>query len=302
MTSETIGYLGVGLMGAPMVRRLLAAGYPVAVWGRTPDKLAPVLAAGASPAEGPADTARRCSVLMLCLTDTKAVEHVIFGPGGAAEGLAPGSVVVDFSSIQPAATREIATRIARDHGVAWVDAPVSGGVPGAEQGTLAIMAGGTAEAVERVRPIVTHLANRFTHMGPSGAGQTTKLVNQVIAGCSFAVIAEAIRLAKEAGVDAARIPECLKGGFADSLPLQVFGPRMAAGEWNPALGYTYVLMKDLDTAKDLAREVGAPLPMASVAAELMRMLIARVGPLEEPSALVDLLGPPMRQTPMRQTK
>jgi 3-hydroxyisobutyrate dehydrogenase len=283
--SERVGFIGLGLMGTPMVRRLLAAGHAVTVWNRSPDKMAPLLAAGAVAAPDRAAVAHGSDVLMLCVSDTAAVEHVMFGAGGASAGLRAESVVVDFSSIRPDATRRFAAHVGAQ-GAAWIDAPVSGGPTGAAAGTLAIMAGGHDDAIARVRPLMAALCSRFTHMGPSGAGQTTKLVNQVIVGACFATLAEAMRLAEAAGVDAARIPACLQGGFADSIPLQVFGPRMAARAWTPALGHTETMVKDMDTALELAAKLGAALPMATTAAALLHRLAIREGGEVEPSALV----------------
>ena len=171
-----------------------------------------------------------------------------------------------------------------------IDAPVSGGVPGAEQGTLAIMAGGKAEHIEFVRPLVAELASRFTRMGESGAGQVTKLANQVIVASLFPVIAEALRLAEGAGVDASKIPEALRGGFADSKPLQVFGPRMASRSYEPALGTVNVMLKDLLNAVTVAEESGVPLPMARAAVECFRLLVAEGKGEAEPSAFIDLLA------------
>ena len=171
-----------------------------------------------------------------------------------------------------------------------IDAPVSGGVPGAEQGTLAIMAGGKAEDIERARPIVMHLAQRFTRMGDSGAGQVTKLCNQIIVGSLFPVLAEAIRLAEAAGVDAKSLPEALKGGFADSLPLQIFGARMAARNFEPPLGANSIMLKDLENAAAVAKEFGVPLPMAHTAAELYRLLGAQGKGEKDPAVLVELLS------------
>jgi 3-hydroxyisobutyrate dehydrogenase len=270
-----LGYIGIGLMGEPMTLRLLKAGRNVTVWNRSREKLRSVIEAGAAEATSAADLAGRCDVVMMCLTDTKAVEHVVFGDEGIAAGAKPGSILVDFSSMDPDATRRLAERLRQGTGMGWIDAPVSGGVPGAREGTLAIMCGGDAQEVESVRPVIAHMAQRFTHMGPSGAGQTTKLCNQVIVGCQLAAIAEAIRLAEAAGVDAARLPEALKGGFADSIPLQLFAPRMAARTFEPPLGHVHTMLKDLDNAGEAARQVGAPLPMASTARELLRQMMAR---------------------------
>jgi len=284
-----LGYIGTGLMGRPMVLRLLAAGHEVAVWNRSREKLAPVLAKGAVAADSPASVARASDIVMLCVTDQKAAEEVLFGSKGVAEGGAAGKLVVDFSSIAPDSARAFAARL-RELGMGLVDAPVSGGVPGAEQGTLAIMAGGTEADVERARPIVMHLAQRFTRMGDSGAGQITKLCNQIISGCLFPVIAEAIRLAEAAGVDATRLPEALKGGFADSLPLQIFGARMAARRFEPSLGAASVLLKDLENAASVAKEFGVPLPMARTATELYRLLAAQGKGEKDPAVLVELLS------------
>lgn len=282
-----LGFIGIGLMGRPMTLRLLAAGHQVTVWNRSRDKLALVLEKGAKAAESPAAVAREADIVMMCVTDQRAAESVLFGPAGVAEAARPGLLVVDFSSIAPASARAFAKRL-EEKGAGLVDAPVSGGVPGAEKGTLAIMAGGKAEHVERVRPIVMHLAARFTRMGESGAGQSTKLCNQVIVGSLIAVIAEAIRLAEAAGVDAKKLPEALKGGFADSLPLQIFGARMAARTFEPSIGAASLMLKDLSNAAAVAQHYGVELPMVERALELYRRLQA-AGRIEmEPSVLVDL--------------
>jgi len=285
-----LGFIGIGLMGKPMSLRLLAAGYALTVWNRSRDKLAPLTAKGAHAADSPAAVARAADVVMLCVTDQHAAEEVLFGAEGVAAGGTAGKLVVDFSSIAPAAARAFAERLERECGMGLVDAPVSGGTVGAEQGTLAIMAGGRPEHIERARPIVAHLAQRFTRMGDAGAGQVTKLCNQVIVGCLFPVIAEAVRLAEAAGVDANALPQALKGGFADSLPLQVFGARMAARQFAPPLGAVSIMLKDLENAAAVAKDARVPLPMARTAAELYRLLVAQGRGAEEPSVLVDMLA------------
>ena len=175
----TLGYIGIGLMGQPMTLRLLAAGYTVVVWGRNPAKLSRVVEQGAIVAESAAAVAKAADIIFLCLSDTKAVEAVCFAEADTSliVGLDKGKTVIDCSSIQPDATRLIAERIKTETGADWLDAPVSGGVIGAEQGNLAIMVGGDVDAVERVRSVVMHLCQRFTHMGASGAGQTTKVIS-----------------------------------------------------------------------------------------------------------------------------
>jgi 3-hydroxyisobutyrate dehydrogenase len=284
-----LGFVGIGLVGRPMTLRLLAAGYPVTVWNRSRDKLAPVLEKGARSAASPAEVARAADIVMMCVTDQRAAEEVLFGPQGVLGGATAGKLVVDFSSIAPASAREFAARL-EERGIGLVDAPVSGGVAGAEQGTLAVMAGGRAEHIERVRPAVMQLAQRFTRMGDAGAGQTTKLCNQVISGSLIAVIAEAICLAEAAGVDAAKLPEALKGGFADSLPLQIFGARMAARRFEPSLGSVAIMLKDLENAAAVAKQKTVPLPMASTAVQLYRMLAAQGKGEKEISTLIELLA------------
>ena len=282
-----LGYIGIGLMGRPMTLRLLAAGHEVTVWNRSREKLAPVVEKGAKAAASPAEVASKAEIVMMCVTDQRAAEEVLFGPKGLAEGAHRGLTVVDFSSIAPASAREFAQRLA-EKGVGLVDAPVSGGVPGAEKGTLAIMAGGREEDVERVRPVVMHLAARFTRMGDSGAGQTTKLCNQIIVGSLLPILAEAVRLAEAGGVDAKRLPEALKGGFADSLPLQIFGARMAARTFEPSIGAATLMLKDLGNAADLAAKLGVELPMVERALERYRKLKAAGGIERDPSVLVEL--------------
>jgi 3-hydroxyisobutyrate dehydrogenase len=269
--AEKLGFLGLGMMGFPMARRLLNAGHDVTVWNRSAGKAAALVESGAKLAAHPHEVAASASIIFLCLTDAAAVEDVVFGSGGLAKVAGSGKLVVDFSSIHPDAARSIAGRLRAADGMAWIDAPVSGGTMGAEQGTLAVMAGGEAADIERVKPYVLAMARRLTHMGPAGAGQMTKLCNQVIVGCAMAVLAEATRLAVNAGIDAARLPEALAGGFADSIPLQLFVPRMAQGIHSPPLGHISTMLKDLDTVVDVARGTSSPVPMSALAAQLFRL-------------------------------
>jgi 3-hydroxyisobutyrate dehydrogenase len=274
---EKLGYLGLGMMGFPMSQRLLKAGYDVTVWNRSPGKATALVEAGAKLAAVPRDVAESADIIFMCLTDAAAVEEVVFGSDGLATVAGAGKLVVDFSSIHPDAARAIAARLRLANGMGWIDAPVSGGTVGAEQGTLAVMAGGDAADVERARPYILATARRLTHMGPSGAGQMTKLCNQVIVGCAMAVLAEATRLATNAGIDATRLPEALAGGFADSIPLQLFVPRMAQGIHSPPLGHIATMLKDLDTVIDVARNTSTPVPMAGLAAQLFRLAKAARG-------------------------
>ncbi|MEX2519733.1 MAG: NAD(P)-dependent oxidoreductase, partial [Paracoccaceae bacterium] len=264
-----IGFIGIGLMGEPMAARLLGAGYPLTVWNRSAAKTENLVANGVMLAKTPAQAAEAGGIVCLNLMDTAAVEAVVFGPDGVASAKSD-AVLVDFSTIPPEVTRDFAARLKASNGMDWVDAPVSGGATGAEAGTLAIMAGGDAAAVERARPIMAHLSARFTHMGPSGAGQSTKLVNQIISGCTMAVVAEAVAFAERTGVDPNLLMEALAGGFADSKPFQIFGARMAADMFDPPLGATYTMIKDLDQVARTGAPVGAHLPLVSAALGVMR--------------------------------
>jgi 3-hydroxyisobutyrate dehydrogenase len=278
-----LGYIGIGLMGKPMVLRLLAAGHEVAVWNRSPGKLAAVTEKGAQ------EVARFAEIVMMCVTDQNAAKEVLFGKAGISKGRKKDLLVVDFSSIAPASARKFHAKL-KAKGIFLVDAPVSGGTAGAEKGTLAIMAGGREEDIERARPVVMHLAQRFTRMGAAGAGQVTKLCNQVIVGSLFPVLAEAVRLAEAGGVDAKMLPEALKGGFADSLPLQIFGARMASRTFDPPLGTNAIMLKDLKNATAVAKETGLPLPLVSAAMKRYRLLVEEGKSEMDPATLVDLLG------------
>jgi 3-hydroxyisobutyrate dehydrogenase len=266
-----LGYLGLGMMGFPMSRRLIEAGHAVMVWNRSKAKATALVELGAKPATSPREMAERCDIIFMCVTDAVAVEDVVFGAEGLASVEGRGKLVVDFSSIHPDAARTIATRLREKNGMAWIDAPVSGGSKGAEEGTLAVMAGGEAADVERARPYVLAMARRLTHMGPVGAGQTTKLCNQIIVGCAMTVLAEATRLAVNAGIDAGKLPEALAGGFADSIPLQLFVPRMVQGIHSPPLGHIATMLKDLDTVVEVARDTSTPVPMSALASQLFRL-------------------------------
>jgi 3-hydroxyisobutyrate dehydrogenase len=266
-----LGYLGLGMMGFPMSRRLVQAGHDVTVWNRSAAKATALVELGARSATSPRELAGGCDIIFMCVTDAAAVEDVVFGANGLAVVDGRGKLVVDFSSIHPDAARTIAARLNEKNGMGWIDAPVSGGSKGAEEGTLAVMAGGDAANIERVRPYVLSMARRLTHMGPVGAGQTTKLCNQIIVGCAMTVLAEATRLAVNAGIDAGKLPEALAGGFADSIPLQLFVPRMVQGIHSPPLGHIATMLKDLDTVVEVARDTSTPVPMSALASQLFRL-------------------------------
>lgn len=265
-----IGFIGIGLMGLPMSQRLLAAGTELLVWNRNAAKCAPLLALGARQADSAAALAAQVDLLLLCVSDAAAVEAIVFGQDGIAQGAQAGLLVVDHSSIAASTTRAIAARLYQHCGTSWIDAPVSGGVSGAEQGRLVIMAGGTVDQVERARPALMHYAQRLTRMGDIGAGQVSKICNQLIVAANSLLIAETVALAEKAGVDANLLAPALAGGFADSLPFQILAPRMAGRRFLPVQWKVQTLLKDLDNALMLARESDSSVPLASHAAQLMR--------------------------------
>ena len=290
---RTIGFLGAGLMGSPMIRHLLAARFRVRVWNRTRGKLAALVQAGAIEAATPAEAVSGADLMGLCLTDGAAVQAVLFGPDGAAAAAHPPPLAVDFSTIGPDATRMLAKRLRRECGASWVDAPVSGGATGAEQGRLIILCGGPGADVERLRPVLAAFSQRVTRVGALGAGQTLKLCNQLIVATNLVAIAEAFKLASASGLDLPPIPDALAGGFADSIPLQIFGRRMAQGAFTPILGELALMLKDLGAVDDLARDHDARLPMTRAALEVYRDAARRGLIHEDLSALYKLYSSPV---------
>jgi 3-hydroxyisobutyrate dehydrogenase len=271
MTAQkpTLGFIGIGLMGRPMTLRLLAAGYTVYAWNRSPEKLDAVVNAGARSCATAGEVVENADVILLCLSDTAAVEAAVrrdILPHGAL-----GKRVIDLSSIHPETTRQLADLVREQRGMGWVDAPVSGGVTGAEQGNLAIMAGGNEADIAVAREVLAPLYRQLTHMGEVGSGQITKICNQMIVSCNVMVIAEMMALAKQAGVDASKIPEALAGGFADSKPLQLTGLDMARGQFEPVKWKVKTLLKDLYMAADIAKNHGNSVPMSGLAAQLMQL-------------------------------
>lgn len=288
MITTRIGFIGLGLMGVPMCQRLLAAGFSLTVWNRTTEKTLPLKRSGAQVASSIAELVENTDVIMLCVTDTQAVEAVVFASNGIIHNGNKNQILIDFSSIEPAATQRMAQQLYSATGMQWLDTPVSGGVAGAEQGTLAVMAGGDESALNKVRPILAHLSQRVTHMGPVGSGQVTKICNQMLVSCNVLVMAEAMALAEKAGVDARLIPTALQGGFADSIPLQLTGPRMASSEFEPVKWHVKTLLKDLDMANNLSVGMQSATPMSGLGAEIMRLHASQGNSEKDPSTLVSL--------------
>jgi 3-hydroxyisobutyrate dehydrogenase len=285
--TERIGFIGLGTMGGGMARNLLAKGHPLAVWNRSPERLAPIVEAGAVAALGPADLAGRCDIVLLCVSDTSDVEQVTLGPGGIFHGLTPGSLVVDHSTISPRATRRLAEEAAT-RGAHWLDAPVSGGSEGAARGTLSIMVGGDPAQLERALPYLRAYGTAVTHVGPSGAGQMAKLINQVLVVVTQQGVGEALLLAQAGRLDLDRAIEAVKGGAAGSWMLANRGPQMARRDWRP--GFTIDLQqKDLRLVLEAADELGVPLPGTAMVFQLYRSLQQRGLGSEGNHALVKAL-------------
>jgi 2-hydroxy-3-oxopropionate reductase len=270
--SEKIALIGAGAMGGAIGTRLLETGNSLNIFDLDKEKVAALVAKGGVGMASAAEAAGDVDFVITSLNSARIVEIAVFGEGGVAEGAAKGTTIIDMSSIDPGATRTLAER-AKEMGLAWVDSPLSGGAPKALIGELTLMAGGEVDDVKQAHRALKHVSANYTHMGPSGAGQTTKLINQVLCGLGFLGIAEATRLAMDAGVDALKIPEALKGGRADSALLQEYLPRFATKDYRRT-GRIDNMVKDLNAVQDLARETGTSMPLTAVCAEVHRMLTA----------------------------
>lgn len=284
-SSVAVAFLGIGLMGSRQARRLLEAGYEVTVWNRSRKKAETLVPFGARVAETPPEAVQNADIVVLMLENGGIVSDVLFSQG-VADTLRPGSVVVDMSSIKPAEAQDHARHLAR-HEVDHIDAPVSGGTVGAEQGTLAIMAGGDEQVFSRVKPIL-EVMGRPVHVGPHGAGQLAKLANQIIVGVTIGAVAEALLLAQRGGADPARVREALRGGFAESRVLDLHGQRMVERDFITK-GRSVTHLKDLDNALDAAERLALDtIPYTALTADLFRGLIANTGDLDHSGLLVEL--------------
>lgn len=291
--SGTLALIGAGAMGGAIGARLLETGARLVVFDLDPEKVAVLTARGAVAAESAAVAAREAEAVILSLNAPHIVRAAVFGPAGVAEGAAAGTLVIDMSSIDPGATRALAAEAA-ERGLHWVDSPLSGGIPKVATGELTLMQGGTAEAVARAQAVLRAVASNQTHMGPSGAGQTTKLINQVLCGLTFLAVAEATALAEAAGVEAARIPLALKGGRADSAILQEYMPRYAARDYRRT-GRIDNMVKDLNGALDAARAGHVAMPLTALCAEVHRMLTAAGLGGEDQAALMEFFKGPNKE-------
>jgi 3-hydroxyisobutyrate dehydrogenase-like beta-hydroxyacid dehydrogenase len=281
-----VAVIGLGTMGAPMAGHLLAAGHDVTVHNRTRSREEPLAEAGARRAESPAAAAAHAEAVLTCVSDTPDLEHILLGPAGVAEGLAAGGVIVDCSTVSPAATAQLAATL-RERGIGLVDAPVSGGSEGAQKGTLTIFCGGTEADVATVTPILEAIGSRITHLGPSGAGQVAKAVNQVMIAGTYASVGEGIALAEAAGLPLPALIEALSGGAAASWVLQNRSGNMVADSY--PLGFKLALhRKDLGIALDEAARAGLPMDVAALVARQEDALMAQGHGDEDVSALARL--------------
>jgi 3-hydroxyisobutyrate dehydrogenase len=272
-SKQTLAFVGTGILGVPMVANLLKAGYPVVVHNRTKSKAQPVLDSGAVWADCPAKAAAGAQVVITCLPDTPDVQRVLLGPAGVIETARPGTVCIDMSTISPDVTRQMAVEL-NQKGIDLLDAPVSGGQIGAIEAKLSIMVGGPAPVLEKVRPILECLGRSVIHCGPSGNGQMTKLVNQIMVIHTIVSIAEGLVFAKKAGLDLPMTLSAVSAGAAYSHSLKHLGPKIIAGDWKPAF-MVDLQIKDLNLIMDCARRMGQPLPATALARELLSVLSAR---------------------------
>jgi 3-hydroxyisobutyrate dehydrogenase len=285
--TDRIGFIGLGIMGKPMARNLLKAGYPLTVWNRSQPAIEELVRDGASPGSSPEDVAHQSDVIITIVTDSPDVEKVALGPKGIIEGGRPGLVHIDMSTISPAVTRRIASRLA-EKGVEMLDAPVSGGDTGAQAGTLSIMVGGKEETFQRCRPIFEVLGRTIVHCGPSGAGQTVKLCNQIVVALNNLAMCEALVFATKAGVDTRRMLEAVGAGAASSWALLNLAPRVLARDFRPGFKVAHQ-QKDLRLALETAEQQAVPLPGTSLVHQLFAAIEAEGLGAEGTQALVKAL-------------
>jgi len=267
---KKIGFVGLGIMGKPMAKNLVKAGYEVTVYDIRPEPIAELVAAGAKAAKSPKDAAAGAEVVITMLPNSPHVKEAILGKGGVIEGVKPGTIVVDMSSIAPSASQEISAKLA-PKGVPMLDAPVSGGEPKAVDATLAIMVGGPGEIFSQVKDILSVMGASVTHVGAVGSGNVTKLANQIIVALNIAAVSEALVLATKAGVSPERVFEAIKGGLAGSTVMNAKVPMILAGNFKP--GFRIELhIKDLMNAMDTAHELGVPIPLSAQVLEMMQAL------------------------------
>ena len=272
MSSQPIvGYIGLGLMGKSIARNILKAGFQLVVHNRSREKVDELVSEGAQPAYLPAEVASRVEIVMTCLPDSPDVENVALGPEGIIEGAHPGLVYVDNSTIKPATARQVAA-VLGEKGVQCLDAPLSGGDIGARQGTLAIMVGGPAEALERVMPVFKAMGKTITHVGEAGAGQIAKAANQIMTAAQMVAMSELLIFSQKAGADPHKVVEAIRGGAAQCWTLDVKPPRLFSGNREPGFK-AHMHAKDLAIILDTARQYGIPLPSVALDYQLYQAML-----------------------------
>lgn len=296
----TVAFCGLGLMGSAMVRRLLLAGHRVRVWNRSPAKAQPLVERGGVRCDTPAQAAEGADAVLMCLYDADSVEAVVFGPDGIAQA-AGLRWIADHSSIAPGATRAFAQRLQAQCDADWLDAPVSGGIGGAEAGTLAIMVGGEQRHWPQAVAAMQAYAGNVTHMGPAGSGQATKLCNQTIVATTVAAVAEALAFGQRNGVAVDKLAAALAGGWADSRPLQVFLPRMIEAQ-PQSIGALSTMLKDVDTVMANAAASGVPMAVTASVQQQLRAAAAQGLGEAELSAVVSLPWPERRESFLQQVE
>ncbi len=284
---ERIGFIGLGIMGKPMTRNILRAGYPLSAYNRSPGRGWELEEEGATLCMSPREVALRSDIVFVMISDSPAVEEVVLGQNGVLEGGRAGMVVVDMSSISPIVTRRIASELG-GRGMEMLDAPVSGGEEGAIEGTLSIMVGGKSEVFQRVKPLFETMGGNIVHVGGNGAGQMCKLCNQIVVGLAIEAVGEALVFAAKAGVDPAKVREALLGGFAQSRVLDLHGQRMLERNFEPG-GKVRLHQKDTENALSSAEEYGVSLPGTALVAQMWKTLAAQGKDELDHSALVIIL-------------
>jgi 2-hydroxy-3-oxopropionate reductase len=285
--ADRIGFIGLGTMGAPMARNLLNGGYVMTVWARRHETMTPLVDAGAAAGESASHVASASDIVITMVTDTRDVEEVVLGKDGIGSGAWPGSLVVDHSTIAPAAARRIASEL-RARGVEMLDAPVSGGSAAAQAGTLAVMAGGSKAAFERAHPVLSCYAKGLFHIGPSGAGQVAKACNQICTIVNQLGAAEAMLLAERAGVDADAVKDALMSGFGASRMLELQAPKMIARDFAGKVE-SRLHHKDIHIVLELARALGLELPASTAAADVLDELQQGGGARQDSAAIFSVL-------------
>lgn len=279
--------IGNGIMGTAIATRLLDCRLTPMVFDRNPEKMQRLVEKGAIAGTSSASAAAGSEFVILSVNTAADAETAVFGRDGVAEAAAADKLLVDMSSIDPVATAAMSMRLKSETGMRWIDSPLSGGAPGALAGKLVLMLGGDTADIDRARPLLAHLSASMTHIGGNGAGQTAKLINQVLCACNFLSVAEATRLALDAGIDAAKLPAALAGGRADSAILQEYMAKMATYDYTPS-GRIDNMLKDLDAVQRLAERNGTPIPLTSMIANMHRMMIAAGYGAEDSAAYMKL--------------